>query len=78
MNKTEPLSKSMTKREILEYLEQNNGWVLQYCLGTRDGWWWLRKNRNSSETISVNGNSARAAAKSLKCVHSDWRETTYA
>ena len=56
----------MKKKEILEYLQENPGWVLQYCDGIRDGgWWWLRKTSEGAETINLDGRAARAASNDL-------------
>lgn len=68
----------MNKTQILEFLEKNQGWVLQWCHGVRGSWWWLRNGENSSETLKVNGNSALAATKELRRISGDWRKTTYA
>lgn len=58
----------MNRVEILEFLKNHDDWVLQYNSGvsTLNGWWWLRNTKISAEVIDLNGNSARAASKSLK------------
>lgn len=57
----------MKRDEIVQYLKDNPGWVLQYAHGIRgNGWWWLRNMKSPSEIINVDGRSAQAARALLK------------
>ena len=60
------LDKLQTKKEILAFLGEHPGWVLQYCYGVRgNNWWWVREAPTSSVTIACHGTAARCAAKTM-------------
>lgn len=72
----------MKKNEIIKFLKENPGWVLQYQRGIRgDGWWWLRDNRigHKHNTINVDGRSALGARSKLQLegVRHVYGETNY-
>lgn len=68
----------MHKKDIIKYLKDNRTWVLQHCIGVGgEGWWWLRNTEKTTETISVNGNSAHAASKVLNMVKGSWTESNF-
>lgn len=57
----------MKRDEIVQYLKDNPGWVLQYQRGIRgNGWWWLRNMQSLTEVIKIDGRSANAARALLK------------
>ena len=59
----------MKRDEIVQYLKDNPGWVLQHQHGIRGhGRWWLRNMNSTSEVIKVDGRSALAARALLKRV----------
>lgn len=56
----------MNKQEIIQYLQENPGWYLQYSHGIRgNGWWQLREN-GTANYIPVDGRSAMAARSLLQ------------
>lgn len=69
----------MKKDEIVQYLRDNPGWVLQYQHGIRgNGWWWLRNMKSLTNIIKVDGRSAMAARALLKLDGSrKYGETNY-
>lgn len=69
----------MNKQEIIKYLQDNPGWVLQYQHGINGiGWWWLRDMNQKSNTIDVDGRSANAARAMLQTDGRVWfGETNY-
>lgn len=71
----------MRRNDILKFLRKHNGWVLQFCRGCTLGseWWWLRKGTKGTNTIIVNGNSAKSATRSMRFIEclSDDTTTTY-
>ena len=57
----------MKRDEIVQYLKDNPGWVLQYQHGIHGkGWWWLRNTQESTKTINIQNRSAIAARALLK------------
>ena len=62
----------MNKEEILKYLKENPGWVLQKHSSLKGkGWWWLRHGSGSPSTIKLDGRSARAASAELEIKQKD-------
>jgi hypothetical protein len=63
-----------SKATLFEYMKAHPDEVLEYCRGTRDGWWWMRPS-----FVKVHGNAARGLRKTdlLKAVKSDWRSNCY-
>ena len=56
----------MNKQEIIKYLQENPGWVLQYSHGMRGNGWWQLRESGTSNYISVDGRSAMAARTLLQ------------
>ena len=59
----------MNKDAIIDFLQKNPGWILQFCHGIGgNGWWWLINMNGLSETIEVDGRSAKAARNMLRLI----------
>lgn len=66
----------MNKSEILELLEKEPSWSLELRRGVRSSWWQMR-NSETGDIKSVNGSSAKAAAKGLNITGRDLTTVSY-